>query len=175
MNKKKILFFDDEKIAKTLQKDLELFDLDVTLVSNVTDFFKQIVSNNVYDVLLMDVMAPVSEEEQNEYFSPEGVKDLERYIGTGEVLMNIVRGELGIGEVLTKIVKCPVIEEKVNVKNETIRRILEEKKYADTPVLFYSNRTYVDAETFGKNAKFLKKPQFTETIVETINEISNIK
>ena len=73
MNKKKILFFDDEDIAETLQKNLELFDYDVTLASNITAFFDKVDSSKVYDLVIMDIMAPMpsSDEERNKFTKDE--------------------------------------------------------------------------------------------------------
>ncbi|MCL2682224.1 MAG: hypothetical protein FWE63_01905 [Bacteroidales bacterium] len=118
--KKRILYFDDEDIAETMQKNLELFDFDVILVSTITDFFEKIDSNNVYDLLLMDIMAPVpsSDDEKNK-FSRNELSNMEEAEGRN------------VGEVLAyKITNMP--------------------KYSNTPVLFYSARAYVNTERYKK-------------------------
>jgi len=90
---KKILFFDDEKeIAETLQKNLELFDFDVTLVSNVSALFDKINSEDVYNLIIMDCMAPEpSSDEEKKLFSSKELSNMENGIRVGEILVEKIR------------------------------------------------------------------------------------
>lgn len=91
---KKILFFDDEKnIAETLQKNLELFNYDVVLVSSISELFAQIENAATnYDLVLMDIMAPVpSENEEKCRFSPLELSNMSNGIRVGEILVDKIR------------------------------------------------------------------------------------
>jgi len=158
----KILFFDDEKtIAETLKKNLELFDFDVTLVSTISEFFAEINKTNVtYDLLLMDIMAPLPSKEEIKWFTEEEINHMSQGSNTGVVLIDIIRGfsneeivsmNLGynVGEVLTN---------KVRGTN----------KYSNIPVLFYTAKNSV--KQFA-NAKLITKPALAKDIVEEIKAL----
>lgn len=113
--KRKILFFDDEKdIAEPMQKNLEVFDYDVTLVCTINEFYECIDDISVsYDLLLMDVMSPLPTEE------------IEISKFTQRELANMNNG-LHVGEIIVEKLRS-------NTKS----------KYVDVPILFYSIRENV--------------------------------
>ena len=83
--KKKILFFDDEPtISKSLVALLRLYDWDVKDVSTIKEFFEEI-TNHDYDVLIIDIMAPINAENSN-YFSPKEIEKMDNGMSTGIVL-----------------------------------------------------------------------------------------
>ncbi|MDR2815528.1 MAG: hypothetical protein LBB62_02335 [Proteiniphilum sp.] len=158
----KILFFDDEKrIAETLQKNLELFNYEVKLVSTITDFVAEINNATVtYDLLLMDIMAPMPSEMEKNWFNPEELNHMEKGLKTGQVLVDKIRyfnahdlksmnRGSNVGEVLT----------------EKVRGIA---KYVNVPVLFYSAKSSVKE---FPNAKLITKPALARDIVDAIESL----
>jgi len=149
----KILFFDDEKrIAEILQKNLELYGYEVTLVSTISEFFAEI--NNIavkYNLVLMDIMAPMPNADEMQWFSKSEIENMNEGISIGEILADKIRtgNETNVGEVLA----------------EKIRGIA---KYANVPILFYSAKGRVKEYS---NAKFLPKPALAKDIVEEIKKL----
>lgn len=81
---KKILFFDDEpSISKSLVSLLELYDWDVTYVSNAEDFFKELYHED-FSILIIDVMAPVPSD--TTLFTPNEIDRMENGMSTGIIL-----------------------------------------------------------------------------------------
>ncbi len=158
----KILFFDDEKrIAEVLQKNLELFDFEVTLVSTIREFVAEINKTNItYNLLLMDVMAPLPSEEESKWFTEEEIEHMGGGLNTGVVLIDKIRSfsqeyldsmsfGLNVGEVLS----------------DKVRNIA---RYADIPILFYSAKSSI--KQFS-NASIIIKPALAKDIVEEIKAL----
>jgi DNA-binding response OmpR family regulator len=158
--KTKILFFDDERrIAEVLQKNLELYDYEVTLVSTIGDFFVEI--NNLaitYDLIIMDIMAPLPDGNDVKWFSESEINNMDGGIRSGEVIADKIRNSnepeyvamnlsSSIGEVLA----------------DKIRGIV---RYANVPILFYSAKGSV--KSFS-NAIYLSKPTLARDIVKEIS------
>ena len=87
MTKYRVLHFDDELfIASALSNSLELYGWDVTFVSEIDKLFKEL-KNNHYDVLIMDIMAPIPELENDHVtFSPEEIQRMDDGLNTGIIL-----------------------------------------------------------------------------------------
>lgn len=158
----KILFFDDEKrIAEVLQKNLELFDLDIKLVSTISEFLAEINKATVtYDLLLMDIMAPMPSEEEKKWFTNEEIGHMGKGLNTGVVLIDKIRNfsqedfasmsfGTNLGEILADKVRGTA-------------------QYADIPVLFYTAKSSVKQ---FPNAKLLTKPALAKDILNEINEL----
>ena len=89
---KKILFFDDEKnIAETMQKNLELFGYNVTLVSSIADLLEEIARDIDYDLIIMDIMAPIPYNDDRNRFSMSEISNMCNGIKVGEVLVDKIR------------------------------------------------------------------------------------
>lgn len=84
---RKILYFDDEPfISKALANHLELFDWDVTLVSEIDELFEKL-SNNDYSLLILDVMAPIPDMKNTHVsFSADEIKEMDGGLNTCVVL-----------------------------------------------------------------------------------------
>jgi CheY-like chemotaxis protein len=157
----KILFFDDEKrIAEILQKNLELFGYDVKLVSTISEFVAEInETTETYDLLLMDIMAPMPSEEERNLFTDDELDHMERGLNTGVVLIDKIRVNadtlasmnfgLNVGEVLT----------------ERARGIT---RYTNIPVLFYSAKSRVKQ---FPNSKLITKPALAKDIINEIKQL----
>lgn len=82
--KKKVLCFDDESfISSALVSGLKLQGWDVTPVSKIDDLFQKL-SYNHYDVLIMDIMAPVPES--SNIFTQKEINEMSNGMNTGIVL-----------------------------------------------------------------------------------------
>lgn len=86
-NKKKVLFFDDELfISRVLAESLQLFGWDVTLVSEINELFK-IIKSECYDIIILDIMAPVPEiENESIIFTKNEIDEMDKGINTGVVV-----------------------------------------------------------------------------------------
>lgn len=84
---KKVLHFDDEPFITTaIDSNLQLFGWDVTLVSKVEDLFREL-RNNQYDVIIMDIMAPIPKPNNEQVeFTPEEIDEMADGMNTGVVL-----------------------------------------------------------------------------------------
>lgn len=101
--KAKILFFDDEKaIAETLQKNVELFNFDVTLVSTISELFEKINKDDVYDLIIMDCMSPMPSSDEVKQFSSKELSNMDNGRRVGEILVEKIRSE-------TKYANVPVL------------------------------------------------------------------
>jgi DNA-binding NtrC family response regulator len=100
----KILYFDDKKqTGEILQKNLELFDYDVNLVSTFRDFIGEIHNETVtYDLLLMDIMAVMPSEEEREWFTTAEIEYMDKGRNIGVVLVEKVRD-------VTKYINIPIL------------------------------------------------------------------
>ena len=88
----RILFFDDEEmIAKTMQNNLKLFGFDITLISSIGGFLEEIKSNTDYDLVIMDVMAPMPSDDIKKSFTAIEISNMANGIKVGEVLMSKIR------------------------------------------------------------------------------------
>lgn len=89
----KILFFDDEKgIAEILQKNLELFNYDVKLVSTISELFAEINNTNItYNLMLMDIMAPMPNSNEKNMFSSLELSNMDNGIRIGEIFVDKIR------------------------------------------------------------------------------------
>ncbi|MDR1342587.1 MAG: hypothetical protein LBK18_04930 [Prevotellaceae bacterium] len=159
---KKILFFDDERrIAEILQKNLELFGYDVKLVSTISDFVAEINRTTItYDLLLMDIMAPMPSEEEMKWFTIEEKGHMEEGRNTGVVLVDKIR-DLNLGDINSMALGLNVGV----VLTDKVRGIA---RYANIPVLFYSAKSYV--KSFPKS-KLITKPALTKDIVKEIETL----
>lgn len=84
---KRILHFDDDPfISRALDQSLELFGWEVTLVSEIDELFLNL-QNNRYDVIIMDILAPVPSL-NNKYvnFTQKEIEQMEGGMNTGVVL-----------------------------------------------------------------------------------------
>lgn len=84
--KKKVLFFDDEPfISKYLVDTLELFDWDVTLVTEIDELFKEL-NISKFDIIILDIMAPIPES-ASEFvqFTKKEINEMDDGINTGVV------------------------------------------------------------------------------------------
>lgn len=84
---KRILFFNDEPfISISLVHGLSLFGWEVTLVSEAEDLFREL-KNNQYDVIIMDIMAPIPPlENEHVKFTQKEIDEMDGGINTGVVL-----------------------------------------------------------------------------------------
>ncbi len=159
----KILFFDEEKkIAEVLRDNLKLFDYDVKLVSTITDFMTEIYKTTVtYNLLLMDIMAPLpSEEEKEQWFTKEEIDHMANGLNTGVVLIDKIRS----------LSQEAYINFGKNVGEELPLKDRGIAKYANIPVLFYSAKR--SAKDFP-HAKLITKPALAKDIlceIETLLE-----
>lgn len=85
--KYRVLHFDDEPfISMALVRGLELYGWDVTLVSEIDELFKEL-NNDHYDVLIMDIMAPIPQfENEHVTFSQEEIQRMDDGLNTGVIL-----------------------------------------------------------------------------------------
>lgn len=76
MIKNRVLFFDDEEMTSNITaKALKAYHWDITVVSTIEDFFHELKFND-YDILIMDIMAPLTFLETD--FVTLSKKDLKR-------------------------------------------------------------------------------------------------
>lgn len=116
----RILYFDDEKwMSEILQKSLQetCSQYQINRVSTIQYFFEELESPFAYDLIILDVMAPMSLLYGNE--------DVLKHFTDSEIRNMAV--DLNIGEVLFK-------------------KIREIEHYARTPILFYSAKPTIDIE-----------------------------
>ena len=85
--KNRVLHFDDEPFqARALAENLKFFGWDVTLVSEIDGLFKEL-NNNHYDVLIMDIMAPIPQlENEHVTFSSEDIQRMDDGLNTGVII-----------------------------------------------------------------------------------------
>lgn len=66
--KNRVLYFDDEPyITRALAQNLESFEWNVTLVSEIDELFKKLKTRQ-FDTIIMDIMAPIPNKE-NKYIN----------------------------------------------------------------------------------------------------------
>lgn len=84
--KKKVLYFDDEPhISRALAQSLELFDWDVTFVSDVESLF-HVLTNHQYDIFIIDIMAPIPEKKMSISFTQKDIDEMDEGRNTGVVI-----------------------------------------------------------------------------------------
>ena len=78
--KMNVLYFDDEPyITRALARSLESNNLNVTLVSEIEDVFKEL-NTGKYNIIMLDIMAPIPDI-NNKYFSPQEIDEMIEYQG----------------------------------------------------------------------------------------------
>ena len=94
----RILYFDDEKwLSETLQKNLQetYSQYQINLVSSIKQFIDELNGSEKYDLIIMDIMAPMSlvneNEEVKKLFSDSEIKGMSDGSNMGEVLFKKVR------------------------------------------------------------------------------------
>lgn len=84
--KKKVLYFDDEQfITSALARSLEIFNWDVTFVSNVESLF-HVLANHQYDIFIIDIMAPIPEMKMSISFTQKDIDEMDYGRNTGVVI-----------------------------------------------------------------------------------------
>lgn len=143
MTKYRVLHFDDEPfIVSALAKTLELLGWDVTLVSEIDGLFKEL-RNNHFDVLIMDIMAPIPQlENEHVTFSPEEIRRMDRGMNTGVILTEKIWQ-------LEEYRDIPVLFLSARRCPEIITHFLK----------------------IGHKCNYLQKPQLTKTIDEKLKKL----
>lgn len=143
MKKNRVLHFDDEPFqASALSNSLELHGWDATLVSEIDGLFKEL-NNNHYDVLIMDIMAPIPEHENDHVtFSPEEIRRMDRGMNTGIILTEKIWQLEGYRDI-------PVLFLSARNRPKIITQFLQ----------------------LGHKCEYLRKPELTETIDEKLREL----
>lgn len=146
--KKRVLFFDDEPfISKALANSLTLFEWDVTFVDNINDLFKEL-KNNSFDILLLDIMAPIPEmENSNVSFSEKEINEMDNGMNTGIVLAR------KIWEFNNNIPILFLTAIAVEHQQESINHFTDE----------------------GKTCYCLRKPEPAIKVQDTLNQLLNLK
>jgi CheY-like chemotaxis protein len=158
---KKILFFDDEQGIAVVQKNLELFGYDVKLVSTISEFFAEINKTTVtYDLLLMDIMAPMPSEEEKKRFTDDEIAHMDAGLSTGVVLIDKIRNFSQSDNVSM----CSG----ANVGEVLANKVGGIARYVNIPVLFYSAKSSVKQ---FPNMKLITKPALAKNIVEEIEAL----
>lgn len=145
MEENKLLYFDDEPFMNSALADsLRLFGWDVTMVSEIDDFFKELRTSQ-FNILILDLMAPVPKKD-NKYinFTAKEIDEMKNAHGTnvGVILAKKIWYELGI--------RKPLI-------------FLSAKR----------NPIHEDTELEGINFNYLRKPQLAIAIDEKLREMLN--
>ncbi len=141
--KYRILHFDDEPfILKALAEILKLLGWDVTLVSEIDELFKEL-KNNHFDVLIMDIMAPTPQLENDHVtFSQEEIQRMSNGLNTGVILTEKIWR-------LEEYRDIPVL-------------FLSARNRPDKITLFLQS---------GHKCEYLIKPQLAKTIDEKLREL----
>jgi CheY-like chemotaxis protein len=94
----RILYFDDEKwMSEILRKSLQetCSQYQINRVSTIQDFFEELESHEVYALIMLDILAPMSLLYGNEsvlkHFSDSEIRDMSIGFNIGEVLHKKVR------------------------------------------------------------------------------------
>ena len=143
MTKYRVLHFDDEPlILKALAENLKLLGWDVTHVSEIDRLFKNL-NNNHFDVLIMDIMAPIPELENDHVtFSPEEIQRMDDGLNTGVILTEKIWQLEGYRNI-------PVLFLSARIHlNEIIQPL-----------------------KIGHKCNYLQKPQLAKTIDEKLREL----
>ena len=87
MINKRVLHFDDEPfIVSIISNGLKLYGWDITLVSEVEDLFRELKTNQ-YDVLIMNLMAPIPPlENKHVTFTQKEIDEMDGGMNTGLIL-----------------------------------------------------------------------------------------
>lgn len=119
----RILYFDDEKwLSVTLHKNLQESypQYSVTRVGSIENFFDELESVNKFDVIMLDIMVPMSLIVENEKvrsrFTNVEIKAMAEGAKVGEILY------------------------------QKVRKI---KSYKSTPILFYSAKRTVNIQNYN--------------------------
>lgn len=141
--KNRILHFDDEPfISMALVRGLEFDGWDVTLVSEIDRLFYKL-NNNHFDVLIMDIMAPIPQlENEHVTFSSEDIQRMDDGLNTGIILTEKIWQ-------LEEYRDIPVL-------------FLSARNRPDEIELFLQ---------IGHKCEYLRKPELTETIDEKLREL----
>ena len=139
----KLLHFDDEPfIVSALAKTLELLGWDVTLVSEIDGLFKEL-NNNHFDVLIMDIMAPIPELENDHVtFSPEEIQRMDDGLNTGVILTEKIWQLEGYRDI-------PVLFLSARNRPKIITQFLQ----------------------LGHKCEYLRKPQLVKTIDDKLRDL----
>lgn len=145
MEENKLLYFDDEPYLNiALARSLQLFNWDVTMVSEVDELFKELKTRQ-FNILILDLMAPVPNKE-NKYvnFTHEEIYEMKKLKGTnvGVIITKKIRNELKIS--------TPIL-------------FLSAKK----------NPIPEDFELKDINCDYLRKPQLAKAVNEKLIELLN--
>ena len=143
MKKKKALYFDDEPfLASALSINLKLLGWDVTFVDEIDRLFKEL-KNNHYDALIMDIMAPTPQHENDHVtFGSEEIQRMDRGLNTGVILTEKIWQ-------LKEYRDIPVL-------------FLSERNRQDEITLFLHS---------DHKCEYLRKPQLAKTIDEKLREL----
>ena len=143
MKKNRVLHFDDEPfLISALAKSLEFWDWDVTFVSEIDELFYEL-KNNHYDVLIMDIMAPTPQLENDHVtFSQEEIQRMSNGLNTGVILTEKIWR-------LEEYRDIPVL-------------FLSARNRPDEITLFLQS---------GHKCEYLIKPQLAKTIDEKLREL----
>lgn len=88
MKQIKILYFDDEaKTAKPLINSLKQFNFEVHWVSELSDFLKTLEGEETFDIIMLDIMAPILENDKKRgLFSQAELDDMKNGLDSGVIL-----------------------------------------------------------------------------------------
>lgn len=141
--KNRVLHFDDEPfMASALSNSLELYGWDVTLVDEIDGLFYKL-KNNHYDALIMDIMAPIPQLENDHVtFCQKEIQRMDCGMNTGVILTEKIwqlEGYHGIPVLFLSARRCP-----------------------ETITLFSQS---------GHKCEYLRKTQLAETIDEKLREL----
>lgn len=143
--KSNVLYFDDESsISSALAQNLELFNWNVTLVSK-TDFLFEKLNNDFYDILILDIMAPVPKQ-KNKYvvFEKKEMVEMEDGMNTGIVIAKKIWE-------MEKYKDIPILFLSARQRPDSINTFIKK----------------------GKKCDCLRKPERSETINEIIEKLIN--
>lgn len=93
MKQFKILYFDDElKTAQPLSNSLmEVFGYNVNYVSKLSDFLTMLDSNDTFDLIILDIMAPIPTNQERDLFKKNEIEDMNKGLDTGVILFDRLR------------------------------------------------------------------------------------
>ena len=147
MNRKRILFFDDEPfitqmLIRNLQENYGWSQEqlgEITFVSTPKELFDKLNSNNTYDLFVLDIMVPFEQIKEMHLFSKEEIDKMQKGDNSGVVF---------------------------------VERIRSMSKYKDIPILFLSAR--MKPSDMISNAEYLEKPRFASEISDIMKKMLKI-
>ena len=141
-----VLFFDDEPfISNALTELLKLYGWNIKLVDDIYSLFMELTENQ-YDILMLDIMAPVPE--MNNLYVNFSLNELDAMDGganTGIVLAEKIWGEVGDREI-------PILFLSSRGDAEIRDKIAHFRQ-------------------IGKTCSYLRKPELAETIHTALQEL----